>query len=70
MVQLMLEAQLCIMRKTLIHECEKYIKRGKITLYGKDSIKKMYTIYHKLGGNGTVTDLYNETMNLPLVEEE
>lgn len=69
-VNLMLGAQLCLMRKELIHECEKYIQRGKITLYGKDSIRKMYQIYHKLGGNGTVTDLYKQAMELPLIEED
>ena len=69
-VNLILAALLCLMRKELIHECEKYINRGKITLYGKDSIGKMYKIYHDLGGNGTVTHLYKQAMNLPLVQEE
>ena len=69
-VNLMLGAQLCLMRKELIHECEKYKQRGKITVYGKDNIRKMYLIYHQLGGNGTVTDIYNEAMNLQLIEED
>lgn len=65
-VDLMLDAQLCSTRKDLIHECNKYITKGEIPIYALDNINKMYTAYHNLGGNGTITELYNEVKELPL----
>lgn len=64
------DAILCGTRKNLIHECEKYLSYGKITIYARDSIQKMYRAYHNLGGNGTITDLYNRVMKLPIIEED
>lgn len=40
------------------------------TVEEKDAIDKAYADYHTLGGNGTITSLYNEVMKLPLEENK
>lgn len=65
-VDLMLDAQLCATRKDLIHECNKFKERGEIPIYSLDNINKMYSAYHNLGGNGTITALVEEIRELPI----
>ena len=43
-----------------------YIERGWITLHGLEAAEKMYTEYHNLGGNGTVTKLMEDLRELPV----
>ena len=33
--------------------------------YAKDAFDKAYISYHNLGGNGTMTELHEQVMNLP-----
>lgn len=40
-------------------------QKGYCPIYEKENITDMYQQYHKLGGNGTVTQLYEEIMELP-----
>ena len=37
-----------------------------ITLHGLEAAEKMYTEYHNLGGNGTVTKLMEDLRELPV----
>jgi hypothetical protein len=57
--------QLAVARAMLIRECNHYIAKGYAPLYALDSISDMYDAYHALGGNGAVTGIYNEFLNLP-----
>lgn len=55
----------CLLRAEIIRSHEKYIDRGKCPLYAKESLTQVYDSYHALGGNGTVTRLYNSCLDLP-----
>ena len=57
---------LCLLRAEIIRNHDKYTERREIPIYAKESLEKVYTSYHELGGNGTMTDLYNECMELPV----
>lgn len=55
----------CLLRAEIIRQYEKWIDRGYCPIYAKDALTKEYNSYHDLGGNGTITGLYNELMELP-----
>ena len=54
-----------LLRAELIRSGEKYIERGFVPIYAKDAFDKAYISYHNLGGNGTMTELHEQVMNLP-----
>ena len=56
---------LSCLRADLIAYHDKYKKKGYCPIYGKDAVEKAYKAYHDLGGNGTMTDVYEEIMALP-----
>ena len=47
-----------------IHEQAK--KEGKISVTRKDAIDSAYKSYHALGGNGTITRVHEEIMQMPI----
>lgn len=57
--------QLAVARAMLVRECNRYADKGYAPLYAIASVAEMYDAYHKLGGNGAVTEAYNEFLNLP-----
>lgn len=52
-------------RAEIIRQHEKYTERGYCPIYAKDAVRKTYEAYHELGGNGVITDLYNDIIALP-----
>lgn len=54
-----------LLRRQIIADCEKAQQEGFCSMDNKQTIDDMYTSYHALGGNGTVTKLKNQTMDLP-----
>lgn len=61
---------LSLLRAEIIRSHEKYTKREYCPIYAEDAITKAYNAYHALGGNGTITKLYNELMELPNEPQE
>lgn len=59
------EAIKSLLRSELISLHGMYIEKGEVPIYGQENVEAMYHAYHQLGGNGTVTKLVNEIMNLP-----
>lgn len=59
------EGLLSLLRAEIIRSYDKYTKKEYCPIYAKDAITKAYNAYHALGGNGTITSLYNEVMELP-----
>ena len=45
------------------------IERGYKQLYQVENIAHLYHSYHNLGGNGAITNLYEQFMKLPLKKE-
>ncbi len=54
----------CLLRAEIIRAHEKYTTRGYCPIYAKESLRRVYTAYHNLGGNDIATSLYNECLNL------
>lgn len=55
-----------LLRDRVVQAYYHYIERGWITLHGLEATEKMYTEYHNLGGNGTVTKLMEDLRELPV----
>lgn len=56
-----------LLRRQIVADCEQAMKEGFCGTATKDTIEDMYNSYHALGGNGVVTRLKAQTMNLPTV---
>ncbi len=54
-----------LLRNQLIEYHDKYTDKGYCPIYAKESARKSYEAYHELGGNGVITKLYNDIMQLP-----
>ncbi|MBP0984736.1 MAG: hypothetical protein J6A19_13525 [Oscillospiraceae bacterium] len=66
-----LEAGLqCLLRAEIIRSHEKYMDRGYCPVYAREALSREYEAYHALGGNGTITDLYQQITALPTEKEE
>lgn len=56
-----------ILRNNIIQSCKKYIEIGEKPLYEVNNVSMMYEAYHALGGNGSVTSLYEMFNKLPIL---
>ena len=54
-----------LLRADIIRGYEKYTHLGYCPIYARDALSKEYESYHELGGNGTVTHLWEEIQELP-----
>lgn len=54
-----------LLRSRLIEYHDKYTERGYCPIYAKEAATRSYEAYHDLGGNGVITALYEEIMELP-----
>lgn len=59
-----------VLRDRIVQAYTYYESRGFLPLKERENIYLMYTAYHDLGGNGLVTQLYNELQELPHVKED
>lgn len=59
-----------ILRNEIIGQYNKYMEKGYIPIYAMDNVEAMYKQYHALGGNGTITDLYKELLELSHRKED
>ena len=58
-----------ILRDRIIQADMHFTERGFVTVSQKDNLQMMYTAYHKLGGNGIVTQSYDHIMSMPITKE-
>lgn len=56
-----------ILRMQILDTYERCKAQGSITVSRKDAIDSAYNSYHALGGNGTITQVHNELMGMPIV---
>nr|WP_302591400.1 hypothetical protein [uncultured Marvinbryantia sp.] len=54
-----------LLRDSIVENYNKYTDRGYCPIYAKESIKKVYTAYHNLGGNDVATELYHKLLAMP-----
>ena len=57
-----------ILRINILDTYDKCKTEGKITVSRKDAIDSAYQSYHALGGNGTITQVHNEIMEMPIIQ--
>lgn len=59
-----------LLRDRLIQLCSDTIKKKSCSVDTLDDIKALYEQYHILGGNGTVTGLFDRVKKLPIEQKE
>ncbi len=59
-----------LLRDRMIYNYNKCIEQGFAPIYAKENFENMYQQYHELGGNGVMTRLHAEFMELPTESEE
>jgi hypothetical protein len=59
-----------ILRNSIIEQYNKYFEKEYIPIYAMENVTAMYKEYHALGGNGTITKLYEELLELPHRKED
>ncbi len=57
-----------MLRDRILQACEYHGKLGYAEAKARTNMQMMYEAYHQLGGNGVVTDAYNDFRELPLYE--
>lgn len=57
-----------LLRRQIIMDCEQALREGFCPTATKDTIEDMYNAYHALGGNGVVTHLKAQALNVPTVK--
>lgn len=65
----MKEGIVTLLHHILYDECKRYIRKGSIDTDAMKEIEYIYQAYHKFGGNGTGTELYERVMKLEIKEE-
>lgn len=55
-----------LLRNNIIQSCKTYIEMRERPLYEVNNVSQMYKAYHALGGNGSVTSLYEMFNKLPI----
>lgn len=56
-----------MLRLTILDNYERCKQEGKISVARKDAIDSAYNSYHALGGNGTITRVHEEIMEMPIL---
>ena len=54
-----------LLRDRIISACDHYFEKGYAPVYARENITSMYDAYHSLGGDGIVTDMVKQAMELP-----
>lgn len=59
-----------LLRESIVTNYNRYSDRGYCPIYAKESLKKVYSAYHNLGGNDVATELYNKVLKMPELKEQ
>jgi hypothetical protein len=54
-----------LLRDRIIQSYNHYMDKGICPIYALENINALYTQYHALGGNGTITEIVKKLKNLP-----
>lgn len=55
-----------VLRLELYKECQRLMEQNRVSTEELKNIERIYENYHKLGGNGTGTTLYERILKLPI----
>lgn len=53
-----------LLRDRIISTYNRAQDKGFCPIYEKESLKRLYTAYHNLGGNDVATELYHKTLEM------
>lgn len=59
-----------LLRESIVSNYNRYTELGYCPIYAKESIKKVYSAYHNLGGNDVATELYSKVLKMPEVKDD
>ena len=59
-----------LLRESIVNGYNRYSDKGYCPIYAKESIKRVYSSYHDLGGNDVATELYTKILKMPECREE
>ena len=59
---------IALLRDKIIQSDVSFTESGVVKISQKDNIQMLYESYHRLGGNGIVTQSYKHIMGMPLTE--
>lgn len=59
-----------LLRDRLIQNYNHYIDKGFCPIYALENINALYTQYHALGGNGTITGIVEKLRGLPTENQD
>ena len=59
-----------MLRLTILDNYERCKQAGVISVSRKDAMDSAYNSYHALGGNGTITQIHAEIMQMPIMRTE
>ena len=59
-----------LLRESIVDNYNKYTDKNFCPIYAKESIKKVYSAYHNLGGNDVATELYHKILAMPEERKE
>lgn len=59
-----------LLRESIVNGYNRYSDKGYCPIYAKESIKRVYSSYHNLGGNDVATELYSKILKMPECREE
>ena len=65
-IKSLMTSQCSQLRIQILDLSTKCLARGDVTYEELDALTKAYQDYHNLGGNGTITKIYNEVCGLHL----
>lgn len=54
-----------LLRESIVSNYNKYSDKGFCPIYAKESTKRVYKAYEKLGGNDVATELYQKLIHMP-----
>lgn len=55
-----------LLRNELITKYREYETKGEMTIIDKENIEHLFKEYQNLGGNGTIKQMYEELLTLPI----
>lgn len=61
---------LALCRDRILQGYRYYKKKGGISAQDLETMQKLYYAYHGLGGNGTITAVYEKILQLPLKDSD
>lgn len=60
----------CLLRDRLIANGMRFVDNNGVSFTEKDAFDNAYKAYHNLGGNGAMTELHKQVMELPTVNND